>query len=116
MLCNVEYYDLKTCEECEAFFLLNYSVVDHDYNWIPADDNDTYEENLKENIDAETYDAKSYDDHMQDAHELARIVLRYFDKCYLSLENAESIEQHIDSLEGCGVMEEADYKRYNLRR
>lgn len=66
--------------------------------------------------DTKTYDAKSYDDHMQDAHELARIVLRYFDKCYLSLENAESIEQHIDSLEGCGVMEDSDYKRYNLRR
>ena len=63
-----------------------------------------------------TYDAMSYDDHQQDAHELARIMMKYFDKSYLSWENANEIEEKIDSLPGTGVMEEADYKRYNLRR
>ena len=63
-----------------------------------------------------TYDAMSYDDHQQDAHELARIMMKYFDKSYVSWENAKEIEDKIDSLPGSGVMEENDYKRYNLRR
>ena len=69
-------------------------------------------------FDKETkvYDAQSYDDHMSDAHELARIMMKYFDKSYLSFENAQSIEGYIDSLEGTGVIETSDYKRYNLRR
>ena len=69
-------------------------------------------------MDKETgvYDVQSYDDHQQDAHELARIMMKYFDKSYLSWENANEIEEKIDSLPGTGVMEEADYKRYNLRR
>lgn len=66
--------------------------------------------------ESNTYDVVSYDDHMSDANELARIILKYFDKAYLSLDNAESIENHIDGLAGCGVMEKEDYKRYNLRR
>ena len=66
--------------------------------------------------ESNVYDAESYDDHMSDANELARIILKYFDKAYLSFDNAMSIENHIDSLVGCGVMEDADYKRYNLRR
>ena len=69
-------------------------------------------------MDKETgvYDVQSYDDHQQDAHELARIMMKYFDKSYLNFENAQSIESHIDSLEGVGVMMEEDYKRYNLKR
>ena len=69
-------------------------------------------------MDKETgvYDVESYDDHQQDAHELARIMMKYFDKSYTSLANAQSIESHIDSLEGVGVMTEEDYKRYNLKR
>ena len=69
-------------------------------------------------MDKETgvYDVESYDDHQQDAHELARIMMKYFDKSYTSLANAQSIENHIDSLEGVGVMMEEDYKRYNLKR
>lgn len=69
-------------------------------------------------MDKETgvYDVQSYDDHQQDAHELARIMMKYFDKSYLNFENAQSIESHIDSLEGVGVMAEEDYKRYNLKR
>ena len=63
-----------------------------------------------------TYDVASYDDHQQDAHELARIMMKYFDKSYMSWDNAMSIEAHIDSLEGCGVMESKDYTRYNLKR
>ena len=69
-------------------------------------------------FDKETkvYDAISYDDHMSDAHELTRIIMKYLDKSYLSFENATAIEGYIDSLSGTGVMEESDYKRYNLRR
>lgn len=69
-------------------------------------------------FDKETniYDVQSYDDHMSDAHELARIMMKYFDKSYLSFDNANTIEGVIDSLQGTGVMEESDYKRYNLRR
>lgn len=63
-----------------------------------------------------TYDAESYDDHMSDAHELARVMMKYFDKSYLSFDNARSIEGYIDSLNGTGVMEDVDYRRYNLRR
>lgn len=66
--------------------------------------------------ESKVYDAQSYDDHMSDANELARVMMKYFDKAYLSFDNADAIEKHIDSLEGVGVMEEADYKRYNLRR
>ena len=43
-------------------------------------------------------------------------MMKYFDKSYLGWENANEIEEKIDSLPGTGVMEEADYKRYNLRR
>lgn len=69
-------------------------------------------------LDKETgeYDAQQYDDHQQDAHELARVMMKYFDKSYLSYENADKIESFIDSIEGCGVMEAEDYKRYYLRR
>ena len=69
-------------------------------------------------LDKETgeYDAQQYDDHQQDAHELARIMMKYFDKSYLSYENADKIESFIDSIEGCGVMEAEDYKRYYLKR
>lgn len=69
-------------------------------------------------FDKETrvYDAASYDDHMSDAHELARIIIKYFEKSYLSFDNANAIERFIESLSGIGVMEESDYKRYNLRR
>ncbi len=63
-----------------------------------------------------TYDVQSYDDHQQDAHELARIMMKYFDKSYLSWENANAIESYIDSLSGTGVMESGDYARYNLKR
>lgn len=63
-----------------------------------------------------TYDVTSYDDHMADANELARVMMKYFDKAYLSQENADSTEKYIDSLQGSGVMEENDYKRYNLKR
>ena len=66
--------------------------------------------------ESKVYDAQSYDDHMSDANELARVMMKYFDKAYLSFDNADAIEKYIDSLEGVGVMEEADYKRYNLRR
>ena len=62
------------------------------------------------------YDATSYDDHMSDANELARVMMKYFDKSYLSFENAQAIESFIESLDGTGVMEASDYKRYNLRR
>ena len=69
-------------------------------------------------MDKETgvYDAQQYDDHQQDAHELARIMMKYFDKSYQSYENADKIESFIDSIEGVGVMEKDDYKRYYLRR
>lgn len=63
-----------------------------------------------------TYDVASYDDHQQDAHELARIMMKYFDKSYLSWENANAIESYIDSLSGAGVMDGKDYVRYNLKR
>ena len=66
--------------------------------------------------ESKAYDAQSYDDHMSDANELARVMMKYFDKAYLSFDNADAIEKYIDSLEGVGVMEEVDYKRYNLRR
>ena len=66
--------------------------------------------------ESNTYDVVSYDDHMSDANELARIILKYFDKTYHSLENAKVIEDCIDSVSGSGVMEESDYKRYNFRR
>lgn len=66
--------------------------------------------------ESKVYDAQSYDDHMSDANELARVMMKYFDKAYLSFDNADAIEKYIDSLEGVGAMEEADYKRYNLRR
>lgn len=69
-------------------------------------------------FDKETkvYDAQSYDDHMSDSHELARIILKYFDKSYLSLANAQAIELFIESLQGDDILEASDYKRYNLRR
>lgn len=69
-------------------------------------------------FDKETkvYDAQSYDDHMSDSHELARIILKYFDKSYLSLANAQAIESFIESLQGDDILEASDYKRYNLRR
>lgn len=63
-----------------------------------------------------TYDVQSYDDHLSDANELARVMMKYFDKSYTSLANAQSIENYIDSMEGAGVMAEDDYKRYNLKR
>ena len=53
---------------------------------------------------------------MSDANELARVMMKYFDKAYLSFDNADAIEKYIDSLEGVGVMVDEDYKRYNLRR
>ena len=68
------------------------------------------------NKETGVYDVKQYDDHQQDAHELARIMMKYFDKSYLSYENADKIESFIDNIEGCGVMEENDYKRYYLKR
>jgi hypothetical protein len=69
-------------------------------------------------LDKETgvYDVAQYDDHQQDAHELARVMMKYFDKSYQSYENADKIESFIDSIEGTGVMEKEDYKRYYLRR
>ena len=66
--------------------------------------------------ESKVYDAQSYDDHMSDANELARVMMKYFDKAYLSFDNAGAIEKYIDSLEGVGVMVDEDYKRYNLRR
>lgn len=66
--------------------------------------------------ESKVYDARSYDDHMSDANELARVMMKYFDKAYLSFDNADAIEKYIDSLEGVGVMVDEDYKRYNLRR
>jgi hypothetical protein len=66
--------------------------------------------------ESNVYDAQSYDDHMSDANELARVMMKYFDKAYLSFDNADAIEKYIDSLEGVGVMVDEDYKRYNLRR
>lgn len=66
--------------------------------------------------ESKVYDAQSYDDHMSDANELARVMMKYFDKAYLSFDNADAIEKYIDSLEGVGVMVDEDYKRYNLRR
>lgn len=66
--------------------------------------------------ESKVYDAQSYDDHMSDANELARVMMKYFDKAYLSFDNADAIEKYIDSLEGVGVMVDDDYKRYNLRR
>lgn len=63
-----------------------------------------------------TYDTQQYDDHQQDAHELARIMMKYFDKSYQSYENADKIESFIDNIEGVGVMEQDDYKRYYLKR
>ena len=66
--------------------------------------------------ESKVYDAQSYDDHMSDANELARVMMKYFDKAYLSFDNADAIEKYIDSLDGVGVMVDEDYKRYNLRR
>lgn len=66
--------------------------------------------------ESKVYDAQSYDDHMSDANELARVMMKYFDKAYMSFDNADAIEKYIDSLEGVGVMVDEDYKRYNLRR
>ena len=66
--------------------------------------------------ESKVYDAQSYDDHMSDANELARVMMKYFDKAYLSFDNADAIDKYIDSLEGVGVMVDEDYKRYNLRR
>lgn len=66
--------------------------------------------------ETQVYDVQSYDDHMSDAHELARIIMKYFGKSYLSLANAQAIEGFIDSLQGDDVLETSDYKRYNLRR
>ena len=66
--------------------------------------------------DTNSYDAQSYDDHMQDANELARIMMKYFDKSYLSFDNANAIEEFIDNMDGTGVMEKEDYKRYYLKR
>lgn len=69
-------------------------------------------------LDGETnqYDAVSYDDHMADAHELAKLLLLYFDKAYMNKDNADGVFTMLESLEGCGVMEDKDFKRYDFRR
>lgn len=69
-------------------------------------------------MDKETkeYDVISYDDHMSDAYELARLTMMYFDKAFDNKENADGVFQLLESLQGCGVMEEGDFKRYDFRR
>lgn len=69
-------------------------------------------------LDKETgeYDAASYDDHMSDAFEIAKLIFVYFDKAYNNKQNADAVFALLESQEGCGVMEEADFKRYNMIR
>ena len=42
--------------------------------------------------------------------------MMYFEKAYMSKENADSVFGLIDSLKGVGVMESADFSRYTLNR
>lgn len=63
-----------------------------------------------------TYDAASYDDHMSDAFEIAKLVFMYFDKAYNNAQNAEAVFNLLSTLQGCGVMEEKDFKKYDFKR
>lgn len=66
--------------------------------------------------DTKVYNAEQYDDHLSDANELARLSLLYFDKAFQSYDNVEKVFGFLNTLEGGGVMEKEDYKRYELRR
>lgn len=62
------------------------------------------------------YDVQMFDDHLSDAWELANFVLRYFDVAFENVGNAQTILNTMTSMEGSGVLEEADYKHYKFRR
>lgn len=62
------------------------------------------------------YDVEEYDNHMSDAHELTRLGLLFFEKAFMSEENSQAVFALLNSQKGCGVLDESDFYRYNLRR
>ena len=62
------------------------------------------------------YDFRSYDDHLQDAHELAKLLVLYFEKTFGIMENSDKVFALLESMQGCGVLDEKDLRKFDFKR
>lgn len=62
------------------------------------------------------YDIQSYDDHQQDSHELAKLMLMYFEVAFNNKKNSDKIFTIMEKMESIGVLEEKDINKYNFNR
>ena len=61
------------------------------------------------------FDVTKYDDNQRDAHELVRLMMWHWEKCFNSYENVDKVFGFYDSLEGAGIFSKEEIEKFKIQ-
>lgn len=61
------------------------------------------------------FDVTKYDDNQRDSHELVRLMLWHWEKCFQSYENVDKVFGFYESLEGAGIFSKEEIEKFKIR-
>lgn len=61
------------------------------------------------------FDVTKYDDNQRDSHELVRLMLWHWEKCFNSYENVDKVFAFYESLEGSGIFSKNEIEKFRIK-
>lgn len=61
------------------------------------------------------FDVTKYDDNQRDSHELVRLMLWHWEKCFNSYENVDRVFAFYESLEGSGIFSKNEIEKFRIK-
>lgn len=61
------------------------------------------------------FDVTKYDDNQRDSHELVRLMLWHWEKCFQSYENVDKVFRFYESLPGAGIFSKEEIEKFKIQ-
>lgn len=61
------------------------------------------------------FDVAKYDDNQRDAHELVRLMMWHWEKCFQSYENVDKVFGFYESLPGAGIFSKEEIEKFKIQ-
>ena len=61
------------------------------------------------------FDVTKYDDNQRDAHELVRLMMWHWEKCFQSYENVDKVFGFYESLPGAGIFSKEEIEKFKIQ-
>lgn len=62
-----------------------------------------------------SFDVTKYDDNQRDSHELVRLMLWHWEKCFQSYENVDKVFGFYESLPGAGIFSKEEIEKFKIQ-